>query len=283
MRQILEPQKLGNFLYRGQHIALDIFKSLKLASTGKLTKMPMRLITDEFAFSLAPEGWNYYYALLTEYARNADVTLETTSFFRFFMDSRVRAVRHLNDLLFLHNPDKLSGHNEFKFYLGTWPWGGLTAADSVAGGTPFGWYYDRVEEKMTRDLWEYGRNLWYEPGDVHTLEVEMDLTIRLYHSLKKGYRPLRYGSFPSVTLLVRRDGQRRAIILDGHHRLSVLSYLGYEQVTVGLMQVVEEAQVEQWYYVKHKDCPREEALEIFNAFFVLNGRERITYLNLDED
>ncbi len=155
----------------------------------------------------------------------------------------------------------------------------MTRADSLTGGTPFGWYHDRVEGKITRDLWGYGRNLWYEPGERYTLEVEKDLTLRLCRSLKKRYRPLLYFSFPSVSLLVRRDGQMRALILDGHHRLAALRYLGCDQVTVELIEVFKESDIDRWYYVANGYCDREQALEIFNAFFVLNGRERITYLD----
>jgi hypothetical protein len=44
--------------------------------------------------------------------------------------------------------------------------------------------------------------------------------------------------------------------------------------------IVRETEVENWYYVKHGFCTPEDALEIFHAFFELNGRERIAYLGL---
>lgn len=273
-------QSLRTAVREGLHLSSDILKCSRLALTGKLIRMPMKSITDEFAFSLVPDGWNFYCDLIAEYEKSPDISLETTKFFRFFQDERVKRVRYLNDLLFLHIPGKRSQEDEFKFYLGTYPWGGLTRADSLAGGTPFGWHFDRVEGKKSRDLWGYGRNLWYEPGDRYTLEVEKNVTIRIYRSLKKRYLPLLYLPFPVVTLLVRRDGERRALILDGHHRLSALSYLGYEQVIVELTDTVNENEVEQWYYVKNGLCTRQLAVEIFSAFFELNGRERIAYLDL---
>jgi hypothetical protein len=137
---------------------------------------------------------------------------------------------------------------------------------------------------MTRNIYGVGRNLWYDPGDESEMAVEWDLTIRLYHALQKGYQPLRHRSFPGVTLLVRKDGDMRAVMGDGHHRLAILSHFGRRKVTVRLpsncISVVREQEIDQWYYVKRKQCTREHALEIFDAFFELNGRERIGYLGL---
>jgi len=249
---------------------------------GQLITIPMKLITDEFAFALDSDGWNYYGALLADYGKNPNIPLEATTFFRFFQHACINSIRYLEDVLFFHEPQGRMDEKRFRFYLGTYPWGGLTETASLVGGTPFGWYYDRVEERSTRDLWGYGKTLWYQPNDRHTIECEWDLTTKQFCCLQHGYHPWLHLSVPAVTMLIRHDGDRRAIIVDGHHRLSILSYLGYDQVRVEVMQQVEEAEVDQWYYVKRGDCSRQQALEIFNAFFRLNGRERLAYLNLDE-
>ena len=244
----------------------------------------MNLVMDEYAFSLAPEGWHYLRALAAEYDRRPGVMLGDTTFFRFFQHERIRAVRYLNDLLFLHDPDRRE-REEFKFYLGTYPWGDFWTRYSVVGGKPWGWHYDRVEGRDTRDLYGYRRNPWYEPGDPHSLRVEWDQTVRLLESLRSGYRPRWHGSFPEVVLLVRADGALRAIRCEGHHRLAVLGHLGHDTVTVVIpttsLAVVREADVDRWYYVKNGLCGRDGALAIFNAFFELDGRERIRYLGLD--
>ena len=78
--------------------------------------------------------------------------------------------------------------------------------------------------------------------------------MELYRSLRDGYRPSLYGSLASVVLLVRRDGDFRAVRYRGHHRLATLAHLGHEEVTVALhpdsIKVVHESDVEQWYYVR---------------------------------
>jgi hypothetical protein len=260
----------------------------------------MSIITNEFAFSFAPEGWNYFRALVAEYEQNPGMTLERSTFLRFFQHERVRSVRYLEDVLFLHDADRRSRDERCNFYLGTYPWG-----DQVGGG-PWGRYYDRIEQQTTRDLYGYRRNPWYDPADRYPLENEWKHTIQLYKSIKSGYHPLKHGRLPQVTLLVRRNGDIRAIRYNGQHRFSILSQLGHRKVTVLVPSarsmsadaasfpstsklpkavdrsevVVRESEVDDWPYVRQGRCTREHALEIFHAFFDLNGRERLDHLGL---
>jgi hypothetical protein len=239
-------------------------------------------LSDEFAFSFDPQGWNYNCSIIADYKKEPTIKLEQTEFFRFFNNDTIRSIKYLNELLYYNNPSKISAENAYNFYLGTWPWGGMTENESIKGGTPFGHHYDKIEGTMTRDLWGYGRTLWYKPDDRYTLEFEMKLTIDIYKSIKRGYNPLYHNSFPSATLLKRSDGQFRALIYDGDHRLAALSQLGHKKVTVEVVHIVKEAEAGNWYYVRNGYCTKEEALEIFNAFFELNGKERLIYLGLDK-
>ena len=271
-------QKLRQRLLNRFRIPLDGLRYTKMAFQGNLIQLPIEHITDEFAFSLAPQGWNYQCAIAEAYDRNPGVNLEETIYFRFFNNDQINAVTCLQEILFLADTQKWNSQNNFKFYLGTYPWGGLTLDEA---GTPFGWYYDQVEDKMTRDLWGYKKTLWYQPNARYTIDLEWDITTQLLVKLKSGYHPWYYLSFPSVTLLVNSQGEKRGIIVDGHHRLAILSYLGYKEARVEVTKVVKEKDVEAWYYVKHGYCKIEQALEIFHSFFTLNGRERIEFLNLE--
>lgn len=278
--------------------ARAVARRARYIRSGTLKRIPTDLLTNEFAFSFAPRGWNYFRALVAEYEKNPNVRPENTTFFRFFRDERVKSVRYLNDLLFLHEPGKRE--QGFKFYLGTYPWG-----DHVGGG-PWGHHFDRIEGNDTRDLYGHHANLWHEPGDKHALELEWQQTVRVCEQMRDGYRPLRNGQLPEVTLLVRRDGDYRAMRYNGQHRLAVLSHLGRKTVTVLVPSarsinaelatwpsasklpklvrdneiVVRETDVDAWHYVKSGQCSREQALEIFTAFFELDGRERINHLSL---
>jgi glycosyltransferase involved in cell wall biosynthesis len=247
-----------------------------------MLRIPTRLVCDEYGFSLAPHGWHYLRALLAEYERDPEAEPAESTYFRFFSHERLRAVRFLEDVLFLHR-DR-AAHDGAGFYFGTYPWGDWTASDARVGGNPFGHHFDAVEGRQTRDLYGYRRNPWYRPGDDYPLRIERRRTIELYRSLHGGYRPSLYGSLPSVVLLVRRDGDLRAVRYRGHHRLATLAHLGHETVTVALhpdsVKVVHESEVEEWYHVRHGLCSRERALEIFDAFFEFDGSERAAALGL---
>jgi hypothetical protein len=259
-------------------------KYLRSAFAGRLVRIPARLIVDEYAFSLAPEGWHYFRALVAEYEKDPNVLLENTTFFNFFQQERVKSIRTLNDLLFLHDPEKRARREGFQFYFGTYPWGDWGKKESLVGGKPFGYYYDRIEGKMTRDMYGFRTNPWYQPEDPVPLWFEWEKTIRLYRSLRRGYFPVIYNSFPTVILLERRNGEMRAVRREGNHRLSILSHLGYEQLTVEIspesIEIVREADLANWYYVKNGICSPEQARCIFDAYFELNGRERIEFLGL---
>jgi hypothetical protein len=275
------------FLRKGistfRHISLGLIKRLKLTFDGRIVTIPTELISDEYGFSFAPKGWHYFRELIAEYEQNPDICLDDTNFFKFFQHEKVRTIRYVNDLLFLHKPSKILQQEDFKFYFCTVPWGDWTK--SCETEPTWGYYHDLIEGKMTRNLYGFRRNPWYQPGDRYPLEIEFNHFKYLYNSIKdKGYSPLRFGSLPEVILLIRSSGEWRAVRSDGHHRLTILSHLGYEKVTVSIppqtIGVIYESEVEQWYYVKRGLCNPGQALEIFNAFFELNGRERLEYLGL---
>jgi hypothetical protein len=278
--------------------ARAVVRRARYIRSGMLRRVPVHWITNEFAFSFATEGWNYFRAAVAEYERHPELELEDSIFYRFFQHERVRAVRYLNDLLFLHRPELRDCG--FQFALGTYPWG-----DHVGGG-PWGHHFDHATGHSTRDLYGQRANIWYQPGDPPPLRLEWEQTIRAFEKLRDGYRPLRAGQLPEVTLLVRRNGEYRAVRYNGQHRLAVLSHLGRKRLTVLVPSarsinaelalwpsasalpkvvtngeiIVRETAVNDWHYVKQGLCSPEQALEFFHAFFELNGRERIVCLDL---
>ena len=260
--------------------AKDAIRYLNSSLQGKLTNVPLSIMSDEFGFALDSSGWNFYNDLLSERFHNPDIPLKNTRFFHFFNHPKINSIQYFDELLFLHDPYYQESAGSRRFYLGTYPWGGLTKADSAVGGIPFGWFYDENEDKDTKSLWGYGRNLWYQPCDQFTLEEEDKVTQKVYESLTQGYYPYLYCSFPSVAMLIRNDSEKRALILDGHHRLSALSFLGYQNIKVEITEEIKESEVDRWFYVQQGDCTKKRALEIFYAFFEINGRERVEALEI---
>ena len=271
---------IGRFI----RLPLGISNIASRTLRGDFLNIPRDLITNEYAFSFADSGWHYFRELIADYETNPGIAVQESTFFRFFKHERVRSIRYLNDILFLHEPDSQNNSNDYKFYMGTYPWGERDPDGEINGGVPWGHHYDCIEEKMTRDMYGYRRNPWYQPGDEHPLAIEWNQTLQVYHSLKRGYRPIWHGTYPEVLLLLRSDGQMRAMVDQGQHRVSSLSHLGYKKLSLLLrrhsMRFIREDEVARWYYVRNGLCTKEQALRMFNAYFELNGRERATYLNL---
>ena len=280
------PNHKDVFAAIGRWIRLPIglLRFAKLRLEESFVSIPTNLITNEYAFSFGDSGWHYFRDILAVYEQNPKMTMCDSTFFHFFQHERIRSVRYLNDLLFLHDANGRSQSNAYDFYLGTYPWGEWDKIDDKTGGVAWGHHHDHVEGKMTRDLHGYRRNPWHQPGNDYPLEIEWNQTIHVHHSMKLGYRPAFYGSYPEVVLLVRRDGEMRAVVSQGQHRVSSLSHLGRTKLVVMVkrdsMKTIHEDDVQDWYYVRNGLCTQEQALRIFNAFFELDGRERVKYLEL---
>ena len=123
LQSVCNPRKYVDFAR-----SLQLLPACQSLLTGRLKRIPLKYITNEFAFSFAPDGWNYFRSLVAQYERDPNIGLENSTFFKFFQHERIKSVRFLNDLLFLHDPTKQSRNGKFKFYLGTYPWGDHVAS-----------------------------------------------------------------------------------------------------------------------------------------------------------
>lgn len=273
---------IGKGLRKLSKIPYRLIKYSYWILSRRLVRIPMELVTDDLAFSFHPSGWNIYTSIIADYEKNPEIELRETQMFKFFNKDEVKSAAYTNDLLFLGDEVRGPRDQEYLFYLGTWPWGGMSETESMHGGTPYGIHYDRIENKSTKELWGYGRNPFYDTTDIFPLEFEMNLTIDIYESIKRGYNPLYHNLFPSVVILLKENGQYRAISRDGDHRVAALSMTGTKSFFAEITYVIKEAEADDWYYVRNGFCSKEFALEIFDAYFKLNGRERLEYLSLDK-
>jgi hypothetical protein len=257
---------------RTRNARRHLARHVGLVARGRLERMPTAMITDEFGFSLVRPGWHPFVALLDGVAAAGDPNVET-DFERFLRSAEVNTARDLNDLLDLS--DRPLGLRALPgFRLGTYPWGGLAADQIGRPGPAFGWAHDEETGCSTADLWGVNRTIWYRPDRHATLANERRLMLELAASISNGYRPHRARGFPRVTVLRRRDGCRRAVIVDGHHRLAALAHLGATRVVVEIEAFVDEADAATWIQVRNGYCSVAEARRIFDAFFELNGSER---------
>jgi hypothetical protein len=100
----------------------------------------------------------------------------------------------------------------------------------------------------------------------------------LYSIAENDYLAERYESYVQTMEFRRSDGSRVYLLKDGNHRAGAMFALGYETVTVqqALTDVVLESDLDEWYGVKTGVWNRQDALQVFNAYFEGNSSYRTT-------
>ena len=115
------------------------------------------------------------------------------------------------------------------------------------------------------------------PSTNRFVEEEFRRTISLYEEIKsQGYTPRKYPhSMISGTFLISSNGQKRFIVMQGNHRMAILSHLGLEKIIVRASSwnsaFVREEELCSWPNVKNARCSVEHAEKVFNYFFMENG------------
>lgn len=117
------------------------------------------------------------------------------------------------------------------------------------------------------------------PSSIELVESEVQLVVSLLNSVRtNGFNPYVYPNTDiNGTLMVSSDREQKAcVIMQGNHRVAVLSYLGFEKVPVRLGRVclrqIDQAQVNKWPLVNSGLVTRETASAAFDFFFQKTGR-----------
>ena len=103
--------------------------------------------------------------------------------------------------------------------------------------------------------------------------AEEESLLKLHDVIKRdGYRPTVYPNrFIQGVWMVREDGRRKFVVLQGNHRVAVMSYLKYEKVAVrnDMFKIgsVREEDVDDWVMVRNGHISRREAKLVFDRFF----------------
>lgn len=111
------------------------------------------------------------------------------------------------------------------------------------------------------------------------LEQEFRWLESSYESIcHQGYRPDLYG-YPKGKLFFDRNNNLSCLLLDGNHRVSALSALGYSslEIDVSLKDSVSICDIDRWAGVKNGFFLKEDSIKIFNAYFLGNKK----YYNLE--
>lgn len=223
-------------------------------------EVPIDVCVNILGFSFAPDGWHFLIELLKEYDTNAALKPEESILFRYHQSYQPEGtfdmVKHLGLEVTFRPP------------FGIYPWGNFRIRSDPNDIRPKDQYKSR----------------FCGPSDPSRLQGEFSRMIALYEQIKKeGYRPWRH-DFISGTVFRSRSGELRFVVIEGNHRLAILSHLGVKSARVSYLpnyhQIIDEHDVDNWSYVRSGECTVEDALCYFNAFFELNGLERAQRMGL---
>ena len=102
----------------------------------------------------------------------------------------------------------------------------------------------------------------------------------MYSDIKdNGYKLIAKRSLIGGTFLIKNNGSKKFVVLQGNHRLSVLSELGYKKIFVftmkGYQERIEEYSLKNLQSLYGISCPLNVSYKFFNAFF--KNKNKIEY------
>lgn len=202
--------------------------------------------TTIFACGFGDNGWHHLRLALAEIDADPQIEAQDTTLWRFLKDFRPASISEL-----VSN----SGTNLPLF---VYPWGTFQKGALESNKS--------VEESR-----------FCGPSDDAFIKDEFSRLKMLYFQMKKeGYRPTTFpNTFIGGTWLIRVNGERRFIVLQGNHRMAVLAHLGYTKVAVrtmpGYISMIREKDIKKWPLVRLGLCPESHASDTFNLFFEVAG------------
>ena len=194
-------------------------------------------------------GWNHLINTFEEYDNNNDINFKDTSMYIFLKNFKPESISQLADI------------QNVQTYLPlfVYPWGTFKKNQNTSD----------KNQKESR---------FCGPSSDIFIKDEFERTIKLYNKLKKeGYHPwLNYNRHIGGTFLINSLGESRFIVLQGNHRMAILSHLGkLKKISVrnitGYKFIINEKNIHEWSLVKSKKCSKKDAINILNFFFRNDG------------
>lgn len=203
--------------------------------------------TTLFGCSFGDAGWHHIRRTLQEYDSDPSLKVRDSTMWRYLSDFRPDSISSLAGV---------SGESPLPLF--EYPWG--TFSGSYVRGPK-----DPLKSRFCG------------PSEQAFIEEEFDRTLSLYASLRRtGYRPDTYpNAYIGGTWLVAEDGRRRFVVMQGNHRMAVLSHLGLRDIAVRNVRqartAVRESELPQWEKVRRGECSAGHARRVFHYFFENTG------------
>lgn len=211
-------------------------------------EVPVEKVTNIFGCNFGPNGWHPIVETIREYETNRDISFEETTLFKYhnnFEPSNTNSL--LNASVYCNLP------------LFVYPWG--TFSDGSLTTTK-----------------EANKSRFCGPSSNEFISKEYVKIIDLYEKIKgTGYQPEVFPhSYMGGTVLKRKDGDFRFVVMQGNHRMAVFSFLGYNKIAVRLigqaLHYVREEELLEWPGVRENLCTADDAQRVFDSFFEEDGQ-----------
>ena len=233
---------------------------LRTAFRNTIHEVEMEKCTNPLAFSFGENGWHFIVEYLRELNENPRLPLRDSILYRYH---KTYTPASFDELVVSSESNIAFRPGFFRF-----PWGDFMKD------------FDHRSPEKNRYTTRF-----CGPSDDKLIEADAKNIVELRASITcSGYNPWKYPhDFISGVFLCKDNGDYRFVVLQGNHRVGVMSFLGIKKFQVRCMKnrlsFLCERDVDDWYYVKRRLCSKEDAIKFFNVFFILNGMERAEEFN----
>jgi hypothetical protein len=234
---------------------------LKTILRRKVFEVEMEKCVNPLGFSFGRHGWHYIIEYLREVDSNPAIPLKESILYRYH---KLYQIQSMKELVATAGMKVSFAPGFFRF-----PWGNFKKG-----------FNHTMSEKNKH------KSRFCGPSSEGLIKEEAKNILKLKTSIvENGYNPLKYpNNFIGGVFLVRENGDYRFVVLQGNHRVSIMSYLGIKSFKARSLNNYQlhiyETDIGKWYYVKNGMCSKEDARKYFNAFFILNGWERSQAIDL---
>jgi hypothetical protein len=99
-----------------------------------------------------------------------------------------------------------------------------------------------------------------------------------YH-LKQILKLIFYNGFISGTILINKNRERRFVVLQGNHRMAILSHLGFDKIQArNYSGKFNQNKLANLPLVSEGICDYDTANKIFNLFFIEDGKHLLQFM-----
>lgn len=210
-----------------------------------------------FGVSFSKDGSHHVIKTLQEYDNDKSIDYKQTSLYHFLKNFTPASICE-----FINN----KGPNVCNLPLFIYPWGTFKKNE-----------YGMIKNPQT--------SRFCGPSNDEFIKFEFERIIKLYNSIKQeGYKPWNFkNGFIGGTMLIKENGDRRFIVLQGNHRLAILSYLGHETIQVRevprYLKKIKQSDISKIPAQLIDICDAVSAKKIFNLYFEEDGKHINGFMN----